>query len=157
MCVHLTTETKSSKAFNRNKRKYQSAQVFLAQGWAGLALQLIQALSAMGFTWPGKCCLLRVTPRKFFGSRGRDTIWVWGTGFQHQKRVQCYTAQRQIFGAGWQGLPWVHPDNLSLCSIQTEFALENRGKRAECLKSMINFGRITNGVGGPASSFRWGR
>lgn len=70
VCVHLTTETKSSKAFNRNKRKYQSAQVFLAQGWAGLALQLIQALSAMGFTWPGKCCPPCCHPKKVLWEQG---------------------------------------------------------------------------------------
>lgn len=73
--VHLTAEIRSSKAFYRNRRQYQSAQVFLAQGWAGLALQLIQALSGMGFTRLGKRCL-RVAPRKFFGSRGREAIWV---------------------------------------------------------------------------------
>jgi len=84
VCACLTTEIKSSKAFNR---KYQPTQDFLAQDWAGSALQLIQALSGMGFPSRGKGCPARAAPSKLFGSGRREAMQLWGTRFQDQKRV----------------------------------------------------------------------
>ena len=85
MCVHLTTEIKSSKVFNRNKRKYQSAEDFSAQDWAGLALQLIRAPSGMGFTSRGKRCPAESRPKQALWERRIEAVRHWGTIFQHQK------------------------------------------------------------------------
>lgn len=87
MCVHLTTEIKSSEVFNRKKRKYRSVEDILAQDWAGLALQLIQSLSGMGFTSPGKCCPAESHPQQAFWEQEERGNSALGNQISRSKRV----------------------------------------------------------------------